>query len=152
MKLTAKVIGAKELSQAFERLSRQARGRLLEQALLSGGLLIANDAKRRAPYRTGNLRRSIHVGGFGAQGGLEGTTTGTDIGGRRSTPTSAEVLVGTNVEYARRLELGFTGTDSRGRRYHQPARPYLRSALDSQRQNVVREVGQALRDLLGIKR
>ena len=37
--------------------------------------------------------------------------------------------IGTNVKYARRLELGFVGTDSRGRIIHQGERPYLRPAL-----------------------
>lgn len=38
--------------------------------------------------------------------------------------------IGTNVIYARRLELGFVGTDSLGRNIHQGPRPYLRPALD----------------------
>ena len=38
--------------------------------------------------------------------------------------------VGTNLEYARRLELGFVGVDSIGRRYNQAPRPYLRPALE----------------------
>ena len=37
--------------------------------------------------------------------------------------------VGTNLEYARRLELGFVGQDSLGRTYNQAPRPYLRPAL-----------------------
>lgn len=37
--------------------------------------------------------------------------------------------VGTNVPYARRLELGFSGTDSLGRNINQGARPYLVPAL-----------------------
>jgi phage gpG-like protein len=37
--------------------------------------------------------------------------------------------VGANTKYARRLEMGFFGTDSRGRNVNAPARPYLRSAL-----------------------
>ena len=37
--------------------------------------------------------------------------------------------IGTNVEYARRLELGFVGTDSLGRVYDQAPRPFLRPAL-----------------------
>jgi hypothetical protein len=37
--------------------------------------------------------------------------------------------VGTNVVYARRLELGFRGMDSKGRHYDQEERPYLRRAL-----------------------
>lgn len=40
--------------------------------------------------------------------------------------------VGSNVRYARRLELGFFGTDARGRNVNQEERPYLRPALKEQ--------------------
>ena len=33
--------------------------------------------------------------------------------------------VGTNIKYARRLEFGFTGIDSKGRRYDQKPRPFM---------------------------
>jgi phage gpG-like protein len=39
------------------------------------------------------------------------------------------VDVGSNVVYAKRIEEGFHGTDSLGRRYDQPAYPFLRPAL-----------------------
>ncbi|MBA7705057.1 hypothetical protein ES703_113881 [subsurface metagenome] len=44
-------------------------------------------------------------------------------------PTKLEGRVGTNLEYARRVELGFVGTDKLGRIYNQAPRPYLRPAL-----------------------
>jgi len=44
-------------------------------------------------------------------------------------PTKLEGRVGTNLDYSRRLELGFSGTDSLGRKYTQAPRPYLRPAL-----------------------
>lgn len=60
--------------------------------------------------RTGELFRSItHETGI----------IGTDVVGR----------VGTNLEYAARLEYGFVGTDSRGRNINQGARPFLRPPL-----------------------
>jgi hypothetical protein len=37
--------------------------------------------------------------------------------------------VGSNMAYARRLELGFTGRDSLGRIYDQKPRPYMRPGL-----------------------
>lgn len=48
---------------------------------------------------------------------------------------SREVVgsIGTNVEYARRLELGFTGTDALGRNYNQAPRPFLRRMLGEQK-------------------
>ena len=49
--------------------------------------------------------------------------------------------VGTNLEYARRLELGFVGTDSLGRKYDQAPRPYLRPALEINRENIKKLFG-----------
>lgn len=43
--------------------------------------------------------------------------------------TRVRAEVGSTVKYARRLELGFVGTDSRGRNVSFAARPYLRPAL-----------------------
>jgi len=49
--------------------------------------------------------------------------------------------VGTNLEYARRLELGFVGIDAKGRKYDQAPRPYLRPALEKNRENIKRLFG-----------
>lgn len=61
---------------------------------------------------TGHLRRSILVLNEGRQG-----------------PFSWFTRVAPRTPYARRLELGFVGADSRGRRYTQPPYPYMRPAL-----------------------
>lgn len=136
--------GDKQLERQFTAMSDAMRGQTLKRALIAGALLIANEAKRLAPYETGNLRRSIHVGGEG----VEGNTTGSDIGGQEVGRDYAEVSVGTNVEYARRRELGFMGTDSLGRTYHDPATPYLRPAVESQKGAVQQEIADAARDLI----
>jgi len=155
--------GLPELKSKLNRLSDATRGQTLERALVSGALLVANAAKEKAPWKTGNLRRSIHVGGEGVKGGLEQPTTGTDIGGKVSGSEFAEVLVGTNVEYAAQREFGGTivaknapylvfktydGAWHKVKSVTQPARPYLRPAFDEQRENVIREVKEALADLL----
>lgn len=46
-------------------------------------------------------------------------------------------LVGTNVEYARRLELGFVGTDAAGRSVNQQPRPYLRNTGIENRAKII---------------
>ena len=48
---------------------------------------------------------------------------------QRESPLEITGVVGTNVEYARRLELGFTGTDAAGHVVDQQPRPFLRPAL-----------------------
>src|SRR5687768_12451790 len=98
--------GDKRLAAQLRGMERATQGKILMRALVSGGLLTANEAKRVAPYQRGSLRRSIHVGGEGSSGGLEGNTTGTDIGGQHAGKDWAEVSVGTNVEYAARREFG----------------------------------------------
>lgn len=140
--------GDKELLRQFQRLERVAQGQVLKRALVSGALLIVNQAKVNAPYLTGNLRRSLHVGGEGGLGGLEGDTTGTDIGGQEIGSDYAEVSVGTNVAYAARREFGFAGTDSLGRTYNDPATPYLRPAIESEKGAAQREIADAANALI----
>lgn len=139
--------GMPQLLAKLKRLDAEVAGQALENALVSGALLIANAAKDNAPYITGNLKRSIHVGGH-----LDATpladTTGTDIGGNKHTATSAEVQVGTNVKYAKRIEYGFSDTDKLGRSYNQPAKPYLRPAVDEKAEAAARETGAALKILV----
>ena len=44
--------------------------------------------------------------------------------------------VGTNVVYARRLELGYVGTDKKGRNVNQAPRPFLRPAILNNRSRI----------------
>ena len=75
---------------------------------------IKNSKGRPGPnVKSGTHWRSIHVEGP--------VTTGAGV-------VSAQI--GPSEIYSRRLELGYTGTDSLGRSYHQPAFPYLRPAVD----------------------
>lgn len=48
---------------------------------------------------------------------------------QRESPLEITGVVGTNVDYAKRLEYGFTGTDSAGRNVDQAPRPFLRPGL-----------------------
>lgn len=93
--------------------------------LMAGAQIVANAAREKAPVLTGTLRRSIRAEAMGR-----------------------DVVVGTELPYARRIEFGFTGADSRGRQYNQAARPYLRPALDENKQRVMEAVKAAAGDLL----
>ena len=54
-----------------------------------------------------------------------------------SNPLTPKAVVGSNVEYARRIEKGFVGQDSKGRVYDQPAYPYLLPALEDAENGLV---------------
>ena len=142
MKLRVTVAGDKKLAARLARMSGEMAGQKMETAVVSGALLVQNRAKEiikeKKVYKTGNLRRSIHIGGHAEQSELA-NSDGTDIGGNSHTKTKAEVLVGTNVVYAASHEYG---------RGNLAARPYLRPALDESKGDVAREIGDALKQLL----
>lgn len=119
----------------------------MEAAGISGAMKIVNEAKRNAPVLSGTLRRSIHVGGHTMEtGGLpEGVK---DLGKGEMSAQKVNIRVGTDLEYAARIEYGFTGADSRGRHYNQPPKPYLRAAFDEHKSAAVKEVGAALKILI----
>jgi hypothetical protein len=85
-----------------------------------GMLLQANVRRRASLPRTGPPGPRIQTGNYVRSIGLQ---VGLSAGG----PVAA---VGSNAPQARRLELGFVGTDSLGRRYAQPPYPHYSPALD----------------------
>jgi len=149
MPITVRLEGSDSLALKFRALGRAVAGRTAERAVVAGCLIVQNEAKRRAAYRTGTLRRSIHIGGH--------TDLATDYQKPPDVPElpapeigayDASVYVGTNLEYARRIEYGFNQADSLGRVYNQPARPYLRPAIDENGAAVRQEIAEALVELI----
>jgi len=116
------------------------------------------------PYKTGTLRRSLHVGGatnltseFKAGEGYS------DLGVGKREGNSVEVYGGTDVIYARIREFGGTikakkagwlrwkgedGAWHRARQVTQSGKPYLRPAFDENWRKAVDEIGKALRALI----
>ena len=70
----------------------------------------------KAQSVTGTLRRSIHTVGV--------TSLGAGIWQSQVAPSTV---------YARRVELGFSGTDSLSRNYSQPPYPYMKPGLNKAR-------------------
>lgn len=82
------ITGMNELMAAFEAAQGAASGKMLARAALAGALPVQNAAKAKAPWKTRTLSRSIHSE-------LE-----------TEAETYAEVVVGTDVEYAAIQEFG----------------------------------------------
>lgn len=117
---TVNVEGVEELVAKLQGLAAKATGAQAAAALRAGALLIENDARQKAPIKTGTLRRSIH--------------TNVETAG-----DGAVARIGTNVEYAIYLEMG----TSRMR-----ARPYLRPAFDGNRNQALAEIRRALQAMV----
>jgi hypothetical protein len=74
---------------------------------------------------TSNLINSITYSTDSAAGEMGGKTDGKEL----SKPEKMIAKIGTTVVYAPRVEFGFVGTDSLGRKYNQAPKSFLRSAL-----------------------
>jgi HK97 gp10 family phage protein len=145
--VTVTIPGLEQLEGRLDRVLAALTGKTLEAAGIVGALKIVNAAKRNAPVVTGTLRRSIHVGGHTALSGeLQGKAQ--DLGRGELSGAKANIRIGSKLEYAPRIEYGFTGTDSLGRRYNQPPEPFLRPAWDEHRAEAIKATAQALRDLV----
>lgn len=124
------VKGDKELARKLAALRAAGIGVNLAPAVDAGLLVIQNEITANAPYKTGNYKRSWHIGEAQVSKHKAYNTTGTD------------------VAYAARLEFGFDKADSLGRRYHQAARPHVRPAFKNKRAEALATVEDAVRDIV----
>lgn len=120
--MTDKIQGSDELIDNLKKLGSNLSG-ALEAAATSGAMLIQNEAKDLAPYRTGTLRRSIHTETV------------------EKTSDSVTLKVGTDVVYAAAQEFGI---DDR----NLPAHPFLRPAVDHNKEKLVDEIRKALSSIV----
>lgn len=123
------VKGIKELQNTLKSIDNELQD-ILSKAVSQGAAVVEKDAKMRVVVKTGTLRRSIR-----------------EIKTIRS-PTRAESQVGTDIKYAARIEFGYTGPDRRGRTFHQGARPYLRPALDENKNEITQAVNSYIENAL----
>lgn len=140
-KFEVRVDGIEELRAKLKALGKTISD-ALEEAVFDGSLVVVEAAQENAvrggdsyPNRvTGNLFRSI---------------PNVSPAVISKTPTRVEMAVGSSAEYARRLELGFVGRDSRGRYYHQGPRSFLRPALDENEKQVEDRIRERLSKIIG---
>lgn len=141
MKPRIETSGGPEMAHKLMGMSDAAAGQALETSLVAGALPVVNRAKELAPVRTGNLRRSLHIGGHMEETPEAMNSTGTDIGGNITTERYAQVLVGTNVGYGLLREFGTARS---------PGTPFMRPAVEMGASEFFREVSavfwQQIRD------
>ena len=143
------VLGTEKLIKAMTNAGLDIN-RTFAAALVAGCFVISNDAKDRCRYKTGNARRSIHIGYEGGnvtpvQPESDGTTPrpmpvtpgvvariAKDLHGG----LKVELQIGTNVWYTWLLEFFYEG------------KPFLRPALDNNRREVNAEIRRALQSAL----
>lgn len=143
--ISLQVINLEEFKGQLVALGEKVRGQNLVTALKAGALLVQNAAKEKCPARTRTLSRSIHIEVASSEG------------------DNVEVDIGTDVVYAAIQEFGGVITPKRAKMLHWteggldifahmvtiPAHPYLRPAMDENKDAIQAEVAATLRQLLG---
>lgn len=121
------ISGVEAVLKRLQAISPARSADLRRRILGSAALVVMNAAKLKAPYITGNLKRSIHV----------------------AEVTDQRAVIGPSAVYGRRVEFGFRGADRLGRVYNQPAHPYLRPAVEESRAEIAAAVQTVLQQALG---
>jgi HK97 gp10 family phage protein len=132
VKITVKGVDA--LMRKLDTIDQLHQKDALADALADGGVVLVDEAKRRVPVQSGDLRDSLHVGGYKEltpafrKIGIYGELPGPKGRGR-----SVGVLVGSTLPYAPLVELGTK---------HAAPEPYLRPAGDV-KENEIRDAVDA---------
>lgn len=120
MSADLKIDGLNELERALKQLPGAVSKRLMSNATRSGAAVIAREARKLVPKKTGVLRKNIKVKRH-----------------RKRTKTSVAYSIGWGKDgyYGRFLELGTR---------YQPARPHLRPALDNNKREAIEKIRKIL--------
>ncbi len=123
--VTLRIDGASQLARKLER-SANVLGERVDEACLRSAVRVLERARANAPVKSGRLRDNLTI---------------------RKETLGVYTVLG-DLPYTRRIELGFTGTDSLGRTYNQPGVFFLLRAADASRAGHASEVGKALAQTL----
>jgi len=147
---TLRVDGDKELIRQFRNLSKGMGERALVYAVTQGAELIVNEAKMRAPVRTGRLRESITAKPLAT---TERKSASVGVSWRVGKASRTPAFYGAVVEKGskprerktwRKKPLS-TGPVSTGT---MPSRPFLEPAYDAKKQAAVRQIKVELSRLI----
>jgi hypothetical protein len=135
MNFTVQVGGLDTLSLGIRAMYKPVQDGLAE-GVRDAALIFKQEAQTVVPVKTGRLQSAIH----------DEVTIDEPERQERAVLPAYETGGDPGFEppYARRIEFGFIGTDSLGRKYHQAAQPYMRPAWDSKED----EARQAIKDAL----
>lgn len=156
------ISGGKELAEFLNSLPVKIERNIMRAALRAGARVIANEAKNNVPVKMGGLKRSIRTDSTRTKGGVEATAKAGGRSGGKSKDKSA--FYAQFVEYGtaahlikageRKKRLVFTARDGNRvstMQVNHPgatAKPFMRPALDSKKDEAMRAVTDKIKERL----
>lgn len=146
--------GADLIEAALKELPIKYERRVAKSAIRAAGRVIANEAKRRVPVRTGTLKKSIRVVAGKSKRPTVFVTTSKGKGAKHDGWYAHLIEFGTrphNVAKGGGTKLGQWAGEQGGGIPHpgSPAQPFLRPALDSKADEAIQIVAVATAKALG---
>ena len=132
------LIGDKELRKILEKLPEKVDVRLLKAAACRAAKPLVKAARRKAPSKTGNLRKSIGTQALRSYNGSAAVLVGPRTGKRQK----YDGWYSHFVEYGTRGIVRYkTKRYSKGQRYKADikAKPFMRPAYDQEHANAMKE-------------
>lgn len=145
---TVKFEGMDTVTERLKQLGDEAATSLVDDALLTGALIVKAEAARNAPRRTGALSRGLMIQ-IDSSGGRRTAKVG----------TKPEVFYGLFVERGHKIGKRIKAKRGKGRRRaadvelgtsRVPAQPFLAPALKSTRGQVKAAIAAVIRRRLGL--
>lgn len=110
-------------------LGKRVGEKIAASATFAAGTLLQNEIKKRLNLKSSLPPNPPSVAPEGPYRRTGQLSIRIQVDDRNNKGPKPLVRVGTSLPYAARLEFGFTGSDSKGRRINQAARPYMRDTL-----------------------
>jgi HK97 gp10 family phage protein len=139
-----KISGLEELRAKFQALNIGLGQAILEATAAAAAVVVREAAINSRKGGEGGVRVNDDFPML-QTGNLKRSITMIDV---IKGPERVEIKVGSAMNYANRLEYGFMDTDKKGRRYNQKPRPFLRPALDENKEQIKAEFDKNILDLL----
>lgn len=139
-------VDASDWIEKLRKASAAVRNEGATLAVDAGALVLQEAAKERAPFRTGTLRRSIHVANTD-----QGTLKQRQVGPLASVPYAAIKEYGGVIKPKQARMLAWkteSGAWAFARRVVIPAKPYMRPAFDENKKRVQDAMVDAFRMVL----
>lgn len=126
------VKGGKAVDKKLRKMDRRLASRALKAGFRAAMEPVKDEAKRRAPVKTGALRRSIRIAGYSGRGYIGAVV-------RTGTRKQLKIPANARFYYPAAIEYGVKGVSPR---------PFLRSALHAKRKVVLNRVVKDVRDAI----
>ena len=140
MRMSATVKGLDKILDKLDAVDNVHKTRALRDGLAAGGAEAVDAAKRDVPVDSGDLRDSLHVGGYTElTPGYRRVRKFGELDGPQGSGKSVQVYLGSTLPYAHLVEGGTRRV---------AARPYMRKALDEKQAAVLKAVDKSIQTVI----